>query len=83
MEQDLNVEAQEALQASLPFVQLIHLEDGYSLQQVVVVVELLVGSDVAVEHALALQVMQLTVQLNWLEDYDRPAEKEKEVLLAE
>jgi len=83
MEQDLGVEAQEALQASLPFVQLIHLEDGYSLQQVVVVVELLVGSDVAVEHASALQVMQLTVQLNLQEDGDTLAEEEGEVLLAE
>jgi hypothetical protein len=52
-------------------------------QQVVVVVELLVSSDIAVEHALALQVMQLTVQLNWLEDYDRSAEEKGEVLLAE
>jgi len=41
MEQDylsLAVEAQEALQASLPFVQLTHMEDDYSSEQVVVVV---------------------------------------------
>ena len=41
MEQDhlqLAVEAQEALQASLPFVQPTHMEDDYSSEQVVVVV---------------------------------------------
>jgi hypothetical protein len=40
MEQDylqLDVDAQEALQANLPFVQLTHVEDGDMLEQVVVV----------------------------------------------
>ena len=86
MEQDylqLDVEGQEALQANLPFVQLTHVEDDDRLEQVVVVVEQdqLGGFAVAVEHAW--QVVQLTVQLNLLEDYYRPAEEVVEVLLAE